>query len=324
MSESTLWLDRWDHALMPTFGTPARVFVKGAGADLWDADGKHYTDMFSGIAVGGLGHAHPRVTAAITQQLETLGHISNLFASEPQIQLAERLAAFATANDPTLQARVYLANSGAEANETAFKATRLTGRSKIVAMTGAFHGRTMGALAITHTQKYREPFEPLPGEVVFVEYGDADALAAAVDDDTAAIVLESIQGEAGVVVPPDGFLARAREIADEHGALLWVDEVQTGIGRCGQWLTSVADGVTPDLITVAKGLGNGFPVSACIATGKSSALFTPGSHGSTYAGNPVAAAAALAVLDTIAEEDLLARAREAGDRLKVGIEGGGR
>lgn len=315
MTEQSTWLGRYDQAMMHNFGTPKRVFVRGEGAELWDVDGKHYTDMFSGIAVGGLGHAHPAVTRAITEQLATLGHISNLFASRPQIELAERLGRMATVNDPGLSPRVYFANSGTEANEAAFKATRLTGRTKIVAMEGSFHGRTMGALALTYTAKYREPFEPLPGQVEFVPYGDADALAAAVDDQTAAVVMEPIQGENGVIVPPEGFLASAREITSRHGALLWIDEVQTGIGRCGEWLLSVASGLTCDLVTVAKGLGNGYPVAACVATGPSGELFTPGDHGTTYGGQPVAAAAALAVLDTIESGDLLQRTKDAGQRL---------
>lgn len=315
------WLGRYQHAMMNNFGRPKRVFVRGEGARLWDADGKVYNDMFSGIAVGGLGHAHPAITRAVTEQLGTLGHISNLFASEPQIALAERLAALATGGDAGKLARVYFANSGTEANEAAFKLTRLTGRTKVVAMEGSFHGRTMGALALTSTAKYREPFEPLPGEVLFVPYGDTDALAAAVDDQTAAVILETIQGESGVVVPPEGFLTSAREITRAHGALLWVDEVQTGIGRCGEWLTSVADGADPDLITLAKGLGNGMPIGACIALGPAAELFTPGSHGSTFAGNPVAAAAGLAVLDVIASEGLLDRAVELGQYLRDAVLG---
>lgn len=317
----TDWLARYQATMMNNFGVPKRVFVRGEGMRVWDADGNRYTDMFSGIAVGGLGHAHPEVTAAVTKQLGTLGHISNLFASEPQIELAERLAALATGSDPNRTARVYFANSGTEANEAAFKATRLTGRTKIVAMEGSFHGRTMGALALTSTLAYRQPFEPLPGEVSFVPYGDLAALRAAVDDQTAAVLLETIQGESGVVVAPDGFLAGARQLTREHGALLWVDEVQTGIGRCGEWLTSVTDGGEPDLITLAKGLGNGVPIGACIALGPSGELFTPGSHGSTFAGNPISAAAGLAVLDVIGSQDLLAQGRAAGEYLRAAVLG---
>ena len=212
-------LNRYQAAMMNAFGVPRRVFVRGEGVYLWDAEGRRYTDLLAGIAVNSLGHAHPAVLGAIQEQLGRLGHISNFFASEPQIRLAERLAAAAGGG------KVFFTNSGAEANEAAFKLTRLTGRTRIVAMEDSFHGRTMGALAITHTPKYRSPFEPLPGEVVFVPYGDAEALEAAVDGRVAAVVLEPIQGEAGVVPAPDGYLAAAREITSRHGALLWRHKV---------------------------------------------------------------------------------------------------
>lgn len=305
---------RYGAALMNAFGAPKRVFVEGSGVHLVDADGKRYTDLLSGLAVTGLGHAHPTVTAAVTEQLGRLGHISNFFASEPQIRLAERLVGHV--GDP--DARIFFANSGAEANEAAFKLTRLTGRTRIVAMEGAFHGRTAASLAITANAKYRKPFEPLPGDVTFVPYGDVDALAEAVDDRTAAVVLEVVQGEQGVVPAPGGFLAAAREITDRHGALLWVDEVQTGIGRCGAILAHVADGVRADLVTVAKGLGNGFPIGACIATGDAAGLLHPGQHGTTFGGNPVAAAAGNAVLDVV--EPLLPRVEELGQWLRTTIE----
>lgn len=305
---------RYRAALMNAFGAPKRVFVEGSGVHLVDADGQRYTDLLSGLAVTGLGHAHPTVTAAVTEQLGRLGHISNFFASEPQIRLAERLVGHV--GDP--DARVFFANSGAEANEAAFKLTRLTGRTRIVAMEGAFHGRTAASLAITANAKYREPFEPLPGDVTFVPYGDADALADAIDDHTAAVVLEVVQGEQGVVPAPEGFLAAAREITARHGALLWVDEVQTGIGRCGAILAHVADGVRADLVTVAKGLGNGFPIGACIATGEAARLLHPGQHGTTFGGNPVAAAAGNAVLDVV--EPLLPHVEELGQWLSSSIE----
>ena len=321
MPTQTEWIKRYDHTMMHNFGKLKTVFVQGSGCYLQDADGNQYTDMFSGIAVGGLGHAHPAIVEAVTKQLSTLGHISNLFASEPQIELGERLADLATGGLIGKAARVYFANSGTEANEAAFKITRLTGRKKIVAMEGSFHGRTMGALALTSHAAYRDPFEPLPGEVVFVPYGDLDAAAAAIDSDTAAVIVETIQGENGVVCPPEGFLSGLRQLASEQDALLWVDEVQTGIGRCGEWLTSVADGLDPDIITVAKGLGNGLPIAACIAIGPAGELFTPGSHGSTFAGNPVTAAAALAVLNTIVHEGLLAKAVDLGDQLVDAVMG---
>jgi len=304
--------ERYGSVMMNAFGPPKAVFVRGEGCHVWDADGRRYLDMLSGLAVNGLGHAHPMVLSAITSQLSTLGHVSNFYATPAQVALAERLAEF-TGTD----ARVFFANSGTEANEAAFKISRLTGRTRIVAMEGGFHGRTMGSLAVTHNPKYREPFEPLPGEVTFVPYGDTDALAAALDDTVAAVVLEPIQGENGVVVPPAGFLGAARDLAHRHGALLWVDEVQTGMGRTGDWLCHRPDGEGPaaDLVTVAKGLGNGFPVGACLASGAARDLLTPGGHGTTFGGNPVAAIAGMAVIAAIERDGLLERARELGDRL---------
>lgn len=316
-------LDGYDRVMMRTFGTPKRVFVRGEGCYVWDSDGVRYLDLLAGIAVNALGHAHPTVLAAITGQISTLGHVSNFFTTPAQVALAERLARFALAgqgsDDPPIEARVFFTNSGTEANEAAFKLTRRTGRTKIISTEGAFHGRSLGALAITHNPKYREPFEPLPGEVQFVPYGDVEALAAAVDDTVAAVVLEPIQGENGIVVPPEGYLAKAREITAAHGALLWIDEVQTGIGRCGEWLVHAADGVVADVVTVAKGLGNGFPVGACLATGRAADMLGAGSHGSTFGGNPVACIAGLAVLNVIERDGLLANAQTMGDRLADGI-----
>ena len=308
-------LEAYAQSVMNTFGPPKRVFVRGEGCYLWDADGRRYLDLLSGLAVNALGHAHPTVLSAVTGQIATLGHVSNFFATQPQVALATRLSAMAGA----AEARVFFTNSGTEANEAALKITRMTGRSTIISTEGAFHGRSMGALALTHNPKYRLPFEPLPGEVIFVPYGDAEALASVVDDTVAAVVLEPIQGENGIVVPPAGYLARAREICDRHGALLWMDEVQTGMGRCASWLVHVDEGVTADIITVAKGLGNGFPVGACIATGPASRLLGPGSHGSTFAGNPVAAIAGLAVIAVIERDGLLAHAKALGDHLTTAI-----
>src|SRR4029450_2443738 len=275
-------LEAYSESVMNTFGTPKRVFVRGEACYLWDADGRRYLDLLSGLAVNALGHAHPTVLSAVTGQIATLGHVSNFFTTPGQVALAERLTSMTGADE----ARVFFTNSGTEANEAAFKITRMTGRSKIISTEGAFHGRSLRALALTHNEKYRIPFEPLPGEVIFVPYGDAEALASAVDQTVAAVVLEPIQGENGVVVPPEGYLAKAREICDQHGALLWMDEVQTGIGRCASWLVHVDQGITADIVTVAKGLGNGFPVGACIATGPASRLLGPGSHGSTFCGHP--------------------------------------
>lgn len=314
-ASSDVVLEAYADSVMNTFGPPKRVFVRGEGCYLWDAEGRRYLDLLSGLAVNALGHAHPSVLSAVTGQIATLGHVSNFFATPPQVALAARLSRMTGADE----ARVFFTNSGTEANEAAFKITRMTGRSTIISTEGAFHGRSLGALALTHNPKYRMPFEPLPKEVIFVPYGDAEALAAVVDETVAAVVLEPIQGENGVVLPPQGYLAQAREICDQHGALLWMDEVQTGIGRCGSWLVHVDEGVAADIVTVAKGLGNGFPVGACIATGGASRLLGPGSHGSTFGGNPVAAIAGLAVISVIERDGLLAQAKGLGDHLAAAI-----
>jgi acetylornithine/N-succinyldiaminopimelate aminotransferase len=311
----TSYADRYAASLMNTFGPPKLTLVRGEGAHVWDAEGKEYVDLLAGIAVNALGHGHPALVSAVTEQLQTLGHISNFFASEPQIELAERLLALLDAGP----GKVFLTNSGTEANEAAFKLTRRTGRTHVVAAEGGFHGRTMGALALTSKAAYRAPFEPLPGEVTFVPYADEQALAEAVTDQTAAILLEPIQGEAGVEVPPEGYLAAARRIADEHGALLWLDEIQTGMGRAGQWFCHATSGVTPDVVTVAKGLGGGFPIGACIGLGAAGELLQPGNHGTTFGGNPVACAAALAVVNTIEADGLLEHATVLGQKLRDGL-----
>jgi acetylornithine/N-succinyldiaminopimelate aminotransferase len=310
-------LDGYAQSVMNTFGPPKRVFVRGEGCYVWDADGRRHLDLLAGIAVNALGHAHPTVLAAVTGQISTLGHVSNFFATPAQVALATRLAGLT--GDP--DAKVFFTNSGTEANEAAFKLTRMTGRTKIISTEGAFHGRSMGALAITHNPKYRAPFEPLPGDVTFVPYGDAEALAAVVDETVAAVVLEPIQGENGIIVPPPGYLARARELCDAAGALLWIDEVQTGMGRTGSWLVHTAEGVRADVVTVAKGLGNGFPVGACIATGDASRMLGPGSHGSTFGGNPVASIAGLAVMNVIERDGLLEHTTAMGEHLVRSVEG---
>jgi acetylornithine/N-succinyldiaminopimelate aminotransferase len=307
--------ERYTGALMNTFGAPQRVLVRGEGCYLWDADGRKYLDLLGGLAVNSLGHAHPFVVSAVTSQLATLGHVSNFFASAPQIALAEKLLSLFDA-----EGKVFFTNSGTEANEAAFKITRRTGRTKIISTIGAFHGRTMGALAVTWKPSYRETFAPLPGDVTFVPYGDAEALAAAVDDETAAVVLEPIQGENGVVVPPDGYLQAARRITSQHGALLWIDEIQTGIGRTGDWFAHTAAGITPDLVTVAKGLGAGIPIGACIGLGAAADLLQPGNHGTTFGGNPVATIAGLAVMTVIERDGLLANVVAVGNHLVSGIE----
>lgn len=304
--------ERYAGAVMNTFGPPALALARGRGAHVWDVDGKEYVDLLAGIAVNALGHAHPALIEAVTTQLSTLGHVSNFFATEPQVALAERLLALLGWND----ARVFFSNSGAEANEAALKLTRRTGRTRIVAAEGSFHGRTMGALALTSKAAYRAPFEPLPGHVTFVPYDNVAALAGAVDATVAAVVLEPIQGEAGVVVPSADYLAAAQRIARDQGALLWLDEVQTGIARTGAWFAhQLLDGIEPDIVTLAKGLGGGIPIGATVVRGSSATLLQPGNHGTTFGGNPVAAAAALAVLDTIAADDLISAARQRGDQL---------
>jgi len=305
---------RYAHSMMNTFGPPKLVLQRGEGCYVWDADGNRYLDLLGGIAVNALGHGHPALVGAVTRQLQTLGHVSNFFATEPQVALAERLLGLLD-----VEGKAFFANSGTEANEAAFKLTRRTGRTHVVAMEGAFHGRTMGSLALTAKAAYREPFEPLPGEVTFVPFGDADALAAAVTDRTAAVVVEPVQGEAGVEIAPDGFLARAREITSTHGALLWLDEVQSGMGRTGSWFAHDGSEVTPDVVTLAKGLGGGFPIGATVAVGEAGELLGPGNHGTTFGGNPVAAAAALAVIETVEKDGLLENATKVGERLRDAV-----
>lgn len=308
---------RYTASMMNTFGPPKLVLTRGEGAYVWDSEGNRYLDLLGGIAVNALGHAHPALVAAVTRQLGTLGHVSNFFATEPQVALAERLLDLLGVGPGG--GKVFFANSGSEANEAAFKLSRRTGRTHVVAAEGSFHGRTMGSLALTSKEAYREPFAPLPGEVTFVPYGDAEALAAAVTDRTAAVVIEPVQGEAGVVVPPEGYLERAREITREHGALLWLDEVQTGMGRTGAWFAHDPSAIAPDVVTLAKGLGGGIPIGACVAIGDAGHLLQPGNHGTTFGGNPVATAAALAVIEAIEKDDLLANAREVGAHLADGL-----
>jgi acetylornithine aminotransferase len=317
MSRTQNMRQRWEAVMMNNYGTPPVALASGDGAVVTDVDGKTYLDLLGGIAVNVLGHRHPAVIEAVTHQMSTLGHTSNLYVTEPGVALAEELVALLSPDTP---ARVFFCNSGAEANEAAFKLSRLTGRTKLVAAQGAFHGRTMGALALTGQPGKQAPFEPLPGEVTHVPYGDTDALAAAVGDDTAAVFLEPIMGEGGVVVPPEGYLAAARDITARHGALLVLDEVQTGMGRTGTFFAHQHDGITPDVVTMAKGLGGGLPIGACLAVGPAADLLTPGLHGSTFGGNPVCAAAALAVLRVLATEDLVRHAAMLGKSVRHGIE----
>lgn len=320
MTETDAIKRRWEAVMMNNYGTPAVALASGDGAVVTDVDGNSYLDLLGGIAVNILGHRHPAIIEAVTQQMATLGHTSNLYATEPGIALAEELVALLGAPEDT-PARVFFCNSGTEANEVAFKLSRLTGRTKLVAAQEAFHGRTMGSLALTGQPSKRAPFAPLPGDVTYVPYGDVAALAAAVDDATAAVFLEPIMGESGVVVPPEGYLAAARDVTARHGALLVLDEVQTGMGRTGTFFAHQHDGITPDVVTLAKGLGGGLPIGACLAVGRAAELMTPGLHGSTFGGNPVCTAAALAVLRVLASQNLVRHAEVLGKSLRHGIEG---
>jgi acetylornithine/N-succinyldiaminopimelate aminotransferase len=317
MTRTDTMQQRWSAVMMNNYGVPPVALASGDGAVVTDVDGKSYLDLLGGIAVNVLGHGHPAVLEAVTRQMSTLGHTSNLYAAEPGIALAEALVGLLGAD---VEARVFFCNSGTEANELAFKLSRLTGRTKLVAAQEGFHGRTMGSLALTGQPTKQAPFAPLPGDVTHVPYGDADALAGAVGDDTAAVFLEPIMGESGVVVPPDGYLAAARDITARHGALLVLDEVQTGMGRTGTFFAHQHDGITPDVVTLAKGLGGGLPIGACLAVGPAAKLLTPGLHGSTFGGNPICAAAALAVLRVLAGDDLIRRAGVLGKSLRHSIE----
>jgi acetylornithine aminotransferase len=302
---------------MGNYGTPPVVLARGEGAVVWDVDGNDYVDLFAGLAVNVLGHGHPTVREAVHRQMGVLGHVSNLAISEPVVLLAERLKAL------TGMDKVLFTNSGAEANEAGLKlARRRRAGGGFVACEGAFHGRTMGALAVTGQPAKRIPFEPLPGPVTFVPFGDSAALAAAVGPTTASIVLEPVLGEAGVIVPPPGFLAAARKVADDNGALLHLDEVQGGIGRAGAWLshTVLEPSVEADVVTLAKGLGGGLPIGAVLARGEAAIALQKGDHGTTFGGGPIVCAAALAVLDVVESEGLLDAATVLGERLRKGIE----
>ncbi|MPV51171.1 MULTISPECIES: acetylornithine transaminase [unclassified Pseudactinotalea] len=322
------WQERYAGALMNTFGAPQRVLVRGEGAYVWDADGRRYLDLLAGIAVNCLGHTHPTLTGAIAAQFNTLGHVSNFFATPTQIALAERLLALAEPGGAPAGSKVFFTNSGTEAIEAAFKLARKHGgqrRPRVLAAEGAFHGRSMGALALTYKSAYKDPFGSLPGGVTHVPFGDAEAIGRELAaGDVAAVVLEPIQGEAGVRLPPPGYLAQVRELTRAAGALLILDEVQTGMGRCGAWmahhLPEIGGGIVPDAIALAKGLGGGFPVGALVTLGADvSGVFTPGNHGTTFGGNPMAAAAGLATIHVIERDDLLAAVRERGEQLRAGI-----
>jgi acetylornithine/N-succinyldiaminopimelate aminotransferase len=304
---------RWSAVMMSNYRTPPVALARGEGATVWDVDSRQYTDLLGGIATTILGHAHPKVVEAISVQAHRLGHVSNLAMHEPGLALAERLIELAGR-----PGRVFFCNSGAEANEMAFKISRLTGRPEVITAEGAFHGRTMGALALTGQPSKAAAFAPLPGGVKYVPYGDIEALGTVVGEQTAMVLLEPMLGEGGVLPAPSGYLAAA---AGASGALFALDEVQTGMGRTGSWFMHQADGLQPDLITLAKALGGGLPMGATLAFGEAADLMTAGAHGSTFGGNPIAAAAALAVLDTIRDEGLLERAKELEHRFTAGIEG---
>jgi len=321
MSESEVLRKRFEAAMMQNYGTPPLALARGEGSRVWDVDGNRYLDLIGGIAVSALGHAHPAIVGAVTAQIQKIAHTSNLFVHEPGVLLAEKLLGLLHADGG--RGRVFFCNSGTEANEAALKLVRRQqGRSRpvIVAADHSFHGRTMGALAITGKDSIREPFGPFGFDVRWVPYGDADALHKAVDAGVAAVFLESTQGEGGVIPGPAGYLAAARSACDEAGALLVLDEIQSGIGRTGVWFAHQAEGILPDVITLAKGLGGGLPIGACVGFGDSATALAKGDHGSTFGGNPIACAAALAVLLAIESEDILASVKAVGESLASGID----
>lgn len=314
------WQDDAGRDLVRSFGPRMAMFVRGEGAYLWDADGRRYLDFLAGIAVNSLGHAHPVFVDAIATQAATLAHVSNYFATPPQLELAGRLKRLAGTGD---SGRVYFGNSGAEANEAAFKLARLHGgadRPRVLALTDAFHGRTMGTLALTGKPYMQEPFLPMVPGVEFID-STIEALEAALDDRVAALFVEPIKGEAGVIDLPEGYLRAARELTEQHGVLLVIDEIQTGAGRTGEWFAFQHAGITPDAITVAKGIGGGFPIGALITFGHASDLFYPGTHGSTFGGNALGTAVSSAVLGEIEDEGLVHNAAERGRQLREAIAG---
>jgi acetylornithine/N-succinyldiaminopimelate aminotransferase len=326
VSETEALQKRFAAAIMPNYGLPPVAISRGAGCLVWDPDGREYLDLIAGIAVSSLGHAHPAIVEAVSAQVAQVAHTSNLFLHEREIELAERLLSLLDEGGLAADGRVFFANSGTEAIEAAIKLVRRCqgpGRPVIVAAERSFHGRTMGALALTGKESIRAPFGPFGLTVRFVPFGDAAALSAAVDADTAAVFLEPGLGEGGVVPAPAGYLRAARAACDQAGALLVLDEIQSGIGRTGTWFAHQAEGVRPDVLTLAKGLGGGLPIGACIGLGASGTGFAKGDHGSTFGGNPVACAAALAVLEVIARDGLLANVAQVGEQLTTAIEATG-
>jgi acetylornithine aminotransferase len=320
VSQTTALQKRFEAALMPNYGLPPVAIAVGRGSRVWDADGKEYLDLIAGIAVSALGHGHPAIVSAVSSQVAKFAHTSNLFLHEPEVQLAEKLLGLLGADG-----RVFLANSGTEANEAAIKLvlrkqeSATSSRNVLVAADHGFHGRSLGSLAITGKESIRGPFAPFGLTVRWVPYGDAGALRDAVRDDVAGVFLEPTQGEGGVVPAPEGYLRAARDAATKAGAAFVLDEIQSGIGRTGDWFACQAEGVLPDVITLAKGLGGGLPIGACIGIGEYGTAFAAGDHGSTFGGNPVSCAAALAVIATIESQDILANVAKVGGRLADGI-----
>ena len=315
--ESEALRKRFEAAMMPNYGIPPLALARGEGCQVWDADGNRYLDLIAGIAVSALGHAHPAIVSAVSAQVGKIAHTSNLFVHEPGVALAERLLSLLSS-----PGRVFFCNSGAEANEAAIKLVRRKqgkNRPVVIAADHSFHGRTMGSLAITGKASIREPFEPFGVDVRFVPYGDEAALANAVDGSVAAVFLEPTQGEGGVIPAPEGYLRAARRVCDDTGALLVLDEIQSGIGRTGVWFAHQQEQVLPDVLTLAKGLGGGLPIGACVGFGDCGGALGKGDHGSTFGGNPVACAAALAVLDTIESQNILANVKAVGETLAGGI-----
>lgn len=304
-------IKRWNNSLQNNYGAPAIALVKGKGIVVTDADGNQYLDFLGGIATNILGHAHPAIVKAVTKQVATLSHVSNFYMHPNAVELAEKLAAMT--GDKS--ARVFFCQSGAEANEAALKLSRRTGKVRIVAAQGAFHGRTMGALSMTGQPAKREPFLPLVKGVKHVPYGDIETMRKAVTKKTAMVIIEPIMGEAGVIVPPADYLVQLRDLCDAKGALLVIDAVQTGMGRTGDWFGYEYSGITPDVITLAKGLGGGLPLGAMIALGKAAQLFQPGDHGSTFGGNPVTTAAGLAAIKFIETQKILKKVQAQGNYL---------
>jgi acetylornithine/N-succinyldiaminopimelate aminotransferase len=321
MTDLNEWQQRFDRRLMRSMSMPLAKLDRGKGARVWDAEGNEYLDFLAGIAVNSLGHAHPVFVEAVSTQAARLAHVSNYFTTEPALELAERLTRLAGAGD---EGRAWFGNSGAEANEAAFKLARLNNsggaRTRVLSLVDAFHGRTMGSLALTGKPHMREAFEPLPGGVEHIE-ATIDVLEASLDDAVAALFIEPIQGEAGVVELPDGFLVAARELTHRHGALLIVDEIQTGAGRTGEWFAFQHAGITPDAITVAKGIGGGFPIGALVTFGHASSLYSKGQHGSTFGGNPLATAVANAVLGEIERAGLVENAAVRGREIRERVDG---